>query len=81
MYDEQVKEFKSKLPEALPRCEVRFWKEDREGSGLLICYEVRCGQSNPPQPGEAEVRYLRSSHDVEVIVRGIVNALPASWRA
>lgn len=76
MNDEQVKEFKSKLPEALPGCEVRFWMDD----GLFICVEVRRGQSKP-RSGRFDVKLMNSSHDVEKTVRGIVSDLPASWIA
>ncbi len=79
MNDEQVKEFESKLPAAFtPSCEVRFWREDR---GHLVCYEIRGELHKPPVTGEIEVTRLSSSHDVEVNVRLIANALPASWRA
>jgi hypothetical protein len=76
MYDAQVKEFESKLPAALPGCEVRFWREDR---GQLVCYEIRRG-IHTPVPGEIDVLLLPSSQKVDVAVRGIVNALPAGWR-
>ncbi len=78
MYDEQVKEFKSKLPEALPGCEVRFWSEDY---GHLVCYEIKGDPHGMPFIGEISVLKLRSSQDVDAHVRLIANALPTSWRA
>lgn len=79
MYDEQVKEFESKLPAALkPECNVRFWREDY---GHWVCYEIRDGLINAPVLGKILVSKFRSSHDVEVNVRLIANALPASWCA
>ncbi len=78
MYDEQVKEFESKLPAAFkPECIVRIWREDY---GHLVCYEIRNGLINTIVSGEILVPKLGSSHDVEVNVRLIANALPSSWR-
>ena len=78
MYDEQVKEFKSKLTEALPGCEVRFWSDDYRH---WVCYEIKGDPHGEPFIDKTSVLDLSSSHDVEVTVRGIVNELPASWRA
>jgi len=78
MYDEQVKEFESKLPEALPRCEVRFWREDR---GHWVCYEIKSDPHGEPFIDKTSVLELSSSQNVDAQVRAIANALPASWRA
>lgn len=78
MYDEQVKEFESKLPAAFkPECIVRIWREDY---GHFVCYEIWNGLINAP-PGEILVPKLGSSHDVEVHVRLIANTVPVSWHA
>lgn len=79
MDHEQIKEFESKLRAALRHeCEVRFWREDY---GHWVCYEIRDGLMNTPVPGKILASKLRSSHDVEVNVRLISNALPVSWCA
>lgn len=79
MYDEQIKEFEWKLTAALkPGCEFRFWREDY---GHWVCYEIGVGQNIRLVTGEILVSKLSTSHDVEVNVRAIANALPTSWCA
>ncbi len=79
MNNAQVIEFESKLPASLKHgCEVRFWREDH---GHWVCYEIRGELHKSPVPGKIEVTRLNSTHDVEINVRAIANALPASWRA
>ncbi len=78
MYDEQVKEFESKLRTAFkPGCAISAWSTDR---GHFIGFEIRRGR-NRYWADDYLASSLSTAHDVEVNVRAIANALPTSWRA
>lgn len=78
MYDEQVKEFESKLRSAFKaKCEISVRSIE---AGHFVGFEIRRGR-NRYWADDYLASSLSTAHDVEVNVQAIANALPASWRA
>jgi hypothetical protein len=78
MNDKLSKAFESKLRMAFkPGCAIRAWSIDR---GHCIGFEIRRGRCRY-WADDYLASGLSTAHDVEVNVRAIANALPASWLA
>lgn len=78
MHDKQSKAFESKLRMAFKTgCAISAWSIDR---GHCIGFEIRRGR-NRYWADDYLASGLSTAYDVEINVRAIANALPASWRA
>lgn len=78
MNDLHIKAFESQLRTAFkPECAISVWSIDR---GHFIGYEIRRGRNRYWQ-GDFLASGLSTEHDIEINVRAIANALPASWCA
>ncbi len=78
MHDKQIKAFESKLRTAFKLgCAISAWSIDR---GHCIGFQIKRGRKRY-WADDFLASSLSTSHDVEVRVRAIANALPTSWRA